>query len=377
VRGHGLPIQMNEIKRTFMRLIIEGTCRLDAQGRSQAGDNYRRLTLPYSHDRGSPACVLIWCVTAWSACAELPDGIHPTLVRCPTELHDMNPGVLYAALAYIAWGLFPLYFHQLHNVGALEVVMHRTVWSLLFLLGVLLVLRRWAWLGAVFKAPRVLAAFALSASLLSVNWLTYVWAVQNHHVLDASLGYFILPLVNVAIGFFVLKERPRPWQWVAVAVAASGVLWLAIQAGHPPYTALALALTFGAYGLLRKLGALGALEGLTLETLILAPVAAVALAYQTWIGQSVFVQGDVGTVGWLLLAGPLTALPLLLFAAGARRITLTTMGILQYISPSLQFAVGVWLFQEPFASARFVGFVMIWAALVIYSVEGWLANRTR
>jgi chloramphenicol-sensitive protein RarD len=289
----------------------------------------------------------------------------------------MNSGVLYAAAAYIAWGLFPLYFHQLGNVGALEVVMHRTLWSLVFLLTVLLVLRRWAWLRAVATQPRVLGAFGLSAALLTVNWLTYVWAVHNHHVLDASLGYFILPLVNVAIGFFVLKERPRKGQWVAVAVAASGVLWLAVQAGHPPYTALVLALTFGAYGLLRKVGALGALEGLTLETLLLAPFAASVLAYLSWQGQSVLVQGDATTLGWLLLGGPLTATPLLLFAAGARRITLTTMGVLQYISPSLQFAIGVWVFHEPFQSARLVGFLLIWAALVVYSVEGWLASRPR
>ncbi|WP_342620272.1 EamA family transporter RarD [Rhodoferax sp. GW822-FHT02A01] len=288
----------------------------------------------------------------------------------------MNPGVLFASSAYIAWGLFPLYFHMLGGVGALEVVMHRTVWSLVFLLCVLLVMRRWAWLRQVTSQPRVLGAFALSAALLTVNWLTYVWAVQNRHVLDASLGYFILPLVNVAIGFFVLHERPRRGQWLAVVVATAGVLWLAIQAGHPPYTALVLALSFGVYGLLRKVGALGALEGLTLETLLLAPFAVCVLAYLTWQGQSAFVQGDVPTLAWLVLGGPLTATPLLLFAAGARRITLTTMGILQYIAPSLQFALGVWLFHEPFQSARFVGFLLIWTALVIYSVEGWWMSRT-
>jgi chloramphenicol-sensitive protein RarD len=221
----------------------------------------------------------------------------------------------------------------------------------------------------------VLGAFALSAALLTCNWLTYVWAVQNHHVLDASLGYFILPLVNVAIGFFVLHERPRPWQWVAVAVAASGVLWLAIQAGHPPWIALVLALTFGAYGLLRKIGALGALEGLTLETLLLFPFAASVLVYLTLQGDSSLVAGHIDKLGWLMLGGPLTAMPLLLFAAGARRITLTTMGILQYISPSLQFALGVWIFQEAFEPTRLVGFGLIWAALVIYSVEGWQARR--
>ena len=287
----------------------------------------------------------------------------------------MNPGVVYATLAYTAWGLFPLYFHRLVGVAPLEVVMHRTLWSLVFLLAVLLAKRRWAWLFAVARQPRVLAAFATSATLLTVNWLTYVWAVQNHHVLDASLGYFILPLVNVALGFFVLHERPRPWQWVAVTVATAGVLWLAVQAGHPPWIALVLALSFGGYGLLRKVGALGALEGLTLETLLLAPFAASVLLYLTWHGDSALVPGHTAMLGCLLLGGPLTAMPLLLFAAGARRITLTTMGILQYISPSLQFALGVWIFLEPFAPARLVGFGLIWMALLIYSVEGWTAVR--
>jgi len=199
--------------------------------------------------------------------------------------------------------------------------------------------------------------------------------VQNHHVVDASLGYFILPLVNVALGFVFLRERPRPGQWLAVAVAAAGVLWLAVQAGRLPWIALVLALTFGFYGLLRKVAVLGALEGLTLETLMLAPVAAVVLAWWSWQEQGALVQGDLSTVGWLLLAGPMTAVPLLLFAAGARRIPMSTLGILQYISPSLQFALGVWVYNEAFQPARLVGFVLIWAALVVYSVEGWLARQ--
>jgi chloramphenicol-sensitive protein RarD len=287
----------------------------------------------------------------------------------------VNPGVIYSTLAYICWGLVPLYFHQLGNVSAFEVVMHRTLWALVFLMGVLLVLKRWNWLSAVSRQPRLLAAFALSAVLLTTNWLVYVWAVQNRHLLDASLGYFILPLVNVAIGFFILRERPRRGQWVAVGIASAGVLWLAAQAGHPPWVALALALSFGFYGLLRKVASLGALEGLTLETLLLAPVAALVLAYVSWQDQSTLVAGDHATLAWLMLGGPVTAVPLLLFAAGARRISLTTMGILQYISPSLQFALGVWLFQEPFAHARLLGFVLIWLALLVYSVEGWWQAR--
>jgi len=254
--------------------------------------------------------------------------------------------------------------------------MHRMVWSFVFLMGVLLVLKRWAWLRDVARQPRVLLAFALSALLLSANWSVYVWAVQNAHVLDASLGYFILPLVNVAMGFAVLHERPRPVQWLAVAVAASGVLWLTVQAGRLPWVALVLAVTFGTYGLLRKVAKLGALEGLTLETLLLLPMAVVLLGWWTWHGQGALVQGDPVTLGWLLLAGPLTAIPLLLFAAGARRIPLATMGLLQYISPSLQMLLGVWLFGEPFEPTRAIGFYLIWAALGVYSAESlWLMRR--
>lgn len=283
----------------------------------------------------------------------------------------MNTGMLYATLAYIAWGLFPLYFTRVAEVPALEVVMHRTLWALVVVLGLLAWRRQWAWLGAVARQPRVLGAFVLSAVLLSGNWLTYVWAVQNQHVVDASLGYFILPLVNVALGFVFLSERPRPGQWLAVALAAAGVVWLAVQAGRLPWIALVLAASFGVYGLLRKVAVLGPLEGLTLETLILAPVAAAVLGWWAWRGQGALVQGPAITLGWLLLAGPLTAAPLLLFAAGARLIPMATLGILQYISPSLQLLLGVWIFHEAFEPARRVGFGLIWAALLVYSAEGW------
>lgn len=286
----------------------------------------------------------------------------------------MHIGVVYAALAYTAWGLFPLFFKQLLGVNALEVVMHRTVWSLVFVLGLLLVLRRWAWLRPLRQQPRVLGAFALSATLLVANWTVYVWAVQNDHVLDASLGYFILPLVNVALGFVFLQERPRLGQWVAVAVAAAGVLWLTVQAGRLPWVAVLLALTFGFYGLLRKVAPLGALEGLALETLLLAPFAVGLLAWWAWQGQGALVQGNATTLGWLVLAGPITAIPLLLFAAGARRVSMATLGLLQYIAPSMLLLLGVWLYGEAFEARRAVGFVLIWVALLVYSAEGWWAS---
>jgi len=287
----------------------------------------------------------------------------------------MNTGIVYAALAYLSWGLFPLYFRQVADVPALEVVLHRTLWSLVFVLALLAVRRQWAWMREVLRQPRVLGAFALSALLLAANWLTYVWAVNNGHVVDASLGYFILPLVNVALGYVFLHERPRRGQWLAVAVAAAGVLWLTVQAGRLPWIALVLALTFGFYGLLRKVAVLGALEGFTLETVLLAPLTLAVLGAWAWQGQGALAQGDAATLGWLALAGPVTAVPLLLFAAGARRIPLATMGILQYISPSLQFALGVWLFHEAFDPARLTGFVLIWAALLVYTLEGWRSRR--
>ena len=287
----------------------------------------------------------------------------------------MNTGIVYAALAYLSWGLFPLYFRQVAAVPALEVVLHRTLWSLVFVLALLAVRRQWAWMREVLRQPRVLGAFALSALLLAANWLTYVWAVNNSHVVDASLGYFILPLVNVALGYVFLHERPRPGQWLAVTVAAAGVLWLTVLTGRLPWIALVLALSFGFYGLLRKVAVLGALEGLTLETVLLAPVTMAVLGVWAWQGQGALVQGDAATLGWLVLAGPVTAIPLLWFAAGARRIPLATMGILQYIAPSLQLALGVWLFHEAFDVSRLAGFVLIWAALLVYTLEGWWVRR--
>jgi len=287
----------------------------------------------------------------------------------------MSTGALYAALAFALWGVFPLYFRQIAHVPSGEILIHRIVWSLVFVLVVLSVRRQWGWLRPVLRQPRVLAAFTASAVLLSVNWLTYIWAVNNGHVIDASLGYFINPLVNVLLGYTVLHERLRRMQWVALALAAAGVLWLTIQAGHLPWIALALAGSFGAYGLLRKVATLGALEGLTLETLLLAPIAAVVLGVWMFNGSSTFPAPDATTNAWLIAAGPITAIPLLLFAAGARRISLTTLGLLQYIGPTIQLALGLWLFHEPFSAARLFGFALIWLALALYSAESWWRSR--
>jgi chloramphenicol-sensitive protein RarD len=288
----------------------------------------------------------------------------------------MSPGVLQASLAYAMWGLLPLYFHSLSAVAPLDVVLHRSLWSLVFVLVLLGALRRWTWLGDIARRPRTLWTFALSALLLSANWLVYVWAVNDGRVVEASLGYFIAPLVNVLLGYFVLRERPRRAQWWALAVAALGVLWLAIFAVSLPWVGLFLAASFGMYGLMRKTAPLGAIEGFALETLLLAPLAAGLLAWRVSHGGGA-AEGGAAILALLALAGPLTALPLLLFVAGARRIPLTTLGLLQYISPTIQFALGVWLFHEPFSGPRLVGFLFIWAALVMYTAEGLLSMRAR
>jgi len=283
----------------------------------------------------------------------------------------MHTGVLSAALAYILWGLFPLYFRQLADITPLDVLAHRIVWSLVFLLIVLAVRRQWAWLGAVVRQRQVVLAFAASALLLSANWLTYIWAVTHGHVIDASLGYFITPLVNVLLGYTVLHERLRAPQWTAVALAAAGVLWLAVHGGQLPWIALVLACTFGGYGLMRKTAALGALEGLALETMLLALPAFAVLGWSVVQGTNSFPSERPLTNELLIGIGPVTAIPLLLFAAGARRIRLSTLGLLQYLAPSIQFMLGVWLFHEAFSPERLVGFCLIWLALLIYSVEGW------
>jgi chloramphenicol-sensitive protein RarD len=282
----------------------------------------------------------------------------------------MHIGMLYAATAYTLWGLFPVYFKALQTIPPAEILMHRMVWSMVFLFVLLAWRRQWAWFGAVIRQPKVLAGFTTSAALLASNWLIYIWAINNGRVIEASLGYFTLPLFSVLLGSVLLRERLRAVQWCAVTLAACGVVWLTWQAGHPPWVALLLAATFSLYGLLRKTATLGALEGLTLETLLLLPLALAYLAVLTLDGQNHFTEASSTSRALLLLSGPITAVPLLLFAAGARRIPLSLVGLLQYISPTLQLFLGVWLYHEPFGGERLIGFALIWAALLVFSLEG-------
>ena len=287
----------------------------------------------------------------------------------------MRKGMLYAASAFFIWGLFPLYFKILHEIPSLQLVAHRMLWSLVFLFLVLTVLKRWAWLPPIFKQKKVVLGFFASAVLLSTNWFVYIWAVNNGRVIDSSLGYFINPLVNVMMGYLLLKERLRPWQWAAISLAACGVLWLTILGGQLPWVALTLAFSFATYGLLRKTASLGALEGLTMETIVLFPL---AIGYLLWLslhGSNQFTQVDLSTQVWLVLAGPITAIPLLLFAAAARRIPLSTLGLFQYIGPSMQLILGIVLFHEPFTFERFMGSAIIWSALALYTVEGIYQSR--
>jgi len=294
----------------------------------------------------------------------------------------VSRGVLYALSAYVLWGVFPIYFKQVQAVPPLEVLAHRMIWSLVFVAALLTARGGSAWLHALWRRRATLGPFVPSALLVSVNWLIFIWAVNSGHIIDASLGYFINPLITVLMAALLLRERLRPLQWSAVALAAAGVAWLTWSAGHLPWIGLALALSFALYGLMKKRAPLGALQGLAVETAVMAPLALVYLAWLLARSDSVFAGALAGgqwtIVGWLLLAGPVTAVPLLLFAAGAQRIPLATLGLLQYVGPSLQLLIGVWLYHEPFDGARQIGYGIVWCALAIFSVDGlaqWRAAR--
>ena len=285
----------------------------------------------------------------------------------------MNRGLWLGAGAYILWGLLPLYLKLLTGVPAVQVLAHRVVWSLLLLAIVVVVLGRLRTVRAAARG-RTLVLLGASATLIAINWLTYIWAVQHAHVLEASLGYFINPLVNVALGVAVLGERVSRVQRVAVGIAAAGVLMMALSGGGAIWISLVLAVSFGLYGLIRKVAAIDALGGLTIETLLLAPLSLVVLAYAGAAGNAAF--GQERSVDLLLiLAGPVTAAPLLLFAAAARRLTLATLGLLQYLGPTLQFAEAVLIFGEPLRPVHLVTFAAIWTGCALYAWDAWRQSR--
>ncbi|MEF3273866.1 MAG: EamA family transporter RarD [Chloroflexus sp.] len=282
-------------------------------------------------------------------------------------------GVLSAIAAYTLWGLLPVYWKALHGADAIEILAHRMVWSLLFLLGVLAMRRQWGWLQILYQQRRLWLIYLASALLLAVNWGVYVWAVQINRVVDASLGYFINPLVSIALGVIVLGERLRPAQWLAIALAFVGVAWLTYTAGTLPWIALALAFSFGLYGLLRKQTPLGSFEALTVETLWMLPL---AIFWLSWlIIERGGIHHDAMLWGLLISTGVITAAPLLFFGSATRRIPLTTIGILQYLAPTLQLLLGVLVYDEPFSTAQLLGFSAIWVALAVYTTDSLLTAR--
>jgi len=287
----------------------------------------------------------------------------------------IDKGILYGASAYLMWGFFPIYFKLLHEVPAVQILGHRVVWSLLFLLVLVTAVREGAALRRSASNHRTLLIYLLAAVLLAANWLTYIWGVNAGFVVETSLGYFINPLMNVLLGVIILRERLRLTQWVPLGLAAAGVIYLTILYGTLPWIALALALTFASYGLVKKLAPLGALHSLTLETgLLFVP----ALGYLVWmamVGQGAFIRLGAATTILLALAGVITAVPLLLFGAAARRVPLSTLGILQFIAPTCQFLLGVFVYGEAFTIARLVGFLCIWLALLLYIGEGLIVQR--
>ena len=284
-------------------------------------------------------------------------------------------GLAAAAAAFTIWGLFPVYLHPLSGVPALQVIAHRVVWSCVLLLLWLLLRGQLGLLSATLSRPAILARLALSALLISSNWLVYVWSVTHDHIIDTSLGYYINPLVNVVLGVLVLRERLNRAQWTAVLLAALAVLYLAVLAGRPPWIAATLAVSFSLYGLVRKVISVEALPGLATETLLLMPLSVAYLGWCEWAGSGALTTQGPHVAALLIGSGLITAVPLFLFAYGARLLPYSTVGVLQYIAPSLQLLCGVLLFHESFGPALAAGFAVIWVALLIYAADGlWRAR---
>lgn len=288
-----------------------------------------------------------------------------------------NKGILAAIGAYILWGLFPIYWKFLHHVPAGQILAHRISWSFVLLVVFLSVIKDWEWLGRAIRDRRTIILFTTAAILLSANWFIYIWSVNSGHVVESSLGYFINPLVYVILGVFFLRERLRKDQWIAVGLATFGVVYLTILYGRLPWIAISLAVTFGVYGLLKKIGALSSLKGLTLETATMFLPALAFLIFQEVNGQGAFGHISILTTILLVMAGPVTTIPLVLFGYGAKNIPLYMLGLAQYIAPTIQFFLGVVVYGEPFTPSQLVGFMFIWTALIIYSFGEYYAWNRR
>lgn len=292
----------------------------------------------------------------------------------PRPVSDARRGLLLGVAAYLVWGGFPLYFPLLEPAGAVEVLAHRILWSAVTMGLLVVVLGRGSHLRALLRSGRTMLLLTVAAVTISVNWGTYIWGVNNDRVVESSLGYFINPLVTVLLGVLVLGERLRPAQWVAVGVATAAVAVLTLDYGHPPYVALVLAVSFGTYGLTKKTANVGAVESLAVETAVVAPLAVAYVAVLVTTGESGFGQHGLGHAVLLMSSGIVTAIPLIAFGAAATRVPLVTLGLLQYLTPVLQFALGVLWFHEEMPPARWAGFALVWVALVIFTVE---ANNHR
>ncbi|MFI1826271.1 EamA family transporter RarD [Streptomyces sp. NPDC020412] len=292
-----------------------------------------------------------------------------------TSNGNQRAGLLYAIGAYGMWGLVPLFWPLLKPAGATEILAHRMTWSLVVVALALLVLKRWAWLRGLLRDPRKLGLVALAAVVISVNWGVYIWSVNTGRVIEASLGYFINPLVTIAIGVLLLKERLRPAQWAAVGVGVAAVLVLAIGYGQPPWISLVLAFSFATYGLAKKKANIDGLESLAAETAILFLP---ALGYLVWLtaqGDAAFGTEGVGHMALLAASGLVTAVPLVCFGAAAIRVPLSTLGLLQYLGPILQFLLGVLYFREEMPAERWAGFGLVWLALMVLTWDAFRAAR--
>ena len=286
----------------------------------------------------------------------------------------MNTGFLYALATYILWGLFPIYWKQLQHISADQVLGHRVIWSFIMLAVVILLSGKKDEFRVKLNA-QTFKAHGWASLLLGVNWLTYVWAVNTGYIVESSLGYFINPLFSVFLGMVFLKEKLRPLQWVPITLAGIGVLYLSIVYGRLPWIALLLAFSFGIYGLLKKKSTLGSLYGLTLETAIIFLPALGYLLYLSSQGNNVFAHANPQTSLYLIGAGAVTAIPLLLFAKAAQRIPLTMIGLMQYIAPTGQLLIGILLYNEEFTASQAIGFGIIWTALILFWAESWLVSR--
>ena len=289
----------------------------------------------------------------------------------------MSRGTWNAVGAYALWGLLPVYWKCLQHVPATQVLCHRIIWSFLTLLVLILLLRKWNAFRTAVVGPRVLRAYAAAAVLIGINWFTYIWAVNAGFIVETSLGYFINPLLSVLLGVVFFRERLRPWQWFTIGLAAAGVLYLTIAYGTLPWIALTLAITFGLYGLVKKIAPLESLYGLTLETGILLLPAFMFLLYSDRAGHGAFLHAGAISDVLLVGAGFITAVPLLMFSSAARRLPLSLIGVLQYIVPTLQLLLGVLVYREPFTIVKLIGFGIVWIALIVYAVEGLIVHRTQ